>query len=173
MNCWWRVHHSDRCRGDKPFGADLVALNAQRGREHGIADYNTYRQHCNLPRAATFDDLAGQMDAEVIRLLSSVCCVRHGAEMNGTCRISTPCGAFTRLLMTSIYTSPASRNDRQAILRSDRPFCACWPINSRDSRRATASSTRTAVRVPASLWVSSALICSMGKRSSLDLVQNK
>ena len=150
----------------------MVALNAQRGREHGIADYNTFRQYCNLPKAATFDDLAGQMDAEVIRL-SSVCCVRHAAEMNGTCRTSTPCGAFTRLSMTWIYTSPASRNGRQAILRSDRPFCAFWPINSRDSRRATASSTRTAVRVPASLWVSfHADLFHGNKRSSPHLVQN-
>ena len=35
---------------------DLMALNIQRGRDHGLPDYNTARRHYNLPRR-TFDEI--------------------------------------------------------------------------------------------------------------------
>ncbi len=38
-------------------GLDLVALNLQRGRDHGIADYNTMRQDFGLAPVATFDQI--------------------------------------------------------------------------------------------------------------------
>ena len=50
------------CRGNASFGFDLVALNIQRGRDHGISGYNTYREMCGLPKLTTFAQLFGNAD---------------------------------------------------------------------------------------------------------------
>ena len=53
-----------------PFsGLDLVALNLQRARDHGIPGYNNYRAICNLTRAAGFDGLAREVAPPVIERL--------------------------------------------------------------------------------------------------------
>ncbi|XP_045114200.1 chorion peroxidase-like [Portunus trituberculatus] len=44
-------------RGDKQFGMDLVALNLQRGRDHGIGSYLRLREACGLAPVRTFSDL--------------------------------------------------------------------------------------------------------------------
>jgi peroxidase len=44
---------------------DLVSLNVQRGREHGIPDYNTVRAFCGLPKAASFEDLSTEIEQQV------------------------------------------------------------------------------------------------------------
>lgn len=51
-------------------GLDLAAININRGRERGIADYNTLRANLGFPRLDSFDELTD--DAEEASLMASV-----------------------------------------------------------------------------------------------------
>ncbi|KAG1696951.1 Peroxidase [Nymphon striatum] len=46
---------------NEPFGMDLVAINMQRGRDHGLPGYNDYREYCGLGRFYNIDQLTGIM----------------------------------------------------------------------------------------------------------------
>ena len=54
------------------FGMDLVALNIQRGRDHGLPGYNSYGVVCGLPLAETFSDLADVIEQDIIDELEQV-----------------------------------------------------------------------------------------------------
>lgn len=51
---------------DKPtaphYGLDLVSLNVQRGRDHGLPPYPEWREFCGLSKPKTFADMKGMVD---------------------------------------------------------------------------------------------------------------
>lgn len=46
-------------------GFDLAALNIQRGRDMGVADYNTLRQSYGLPAVQSFSDISSDIDVQL------------------------------------------------------------------------------------------------------------
>lgn len=52
-------------QNDLPFGLDLVALNLQRGRDHGLPGYTEWRQVCGLRRPRSWADLEDIMEPDV------------------------------------------------------------------------------------------------------------
>lgn len=55
-----------------PFGMDLAAINIQRGRDHGIPPYTSWRQPCGLSPINSWQDLSKVMRSETIRLLQII-----------------------------------------------------------------------------------------------------
>lgn len=51
---------------------DLVAMNVNRGRDHGIPSYNSIREKCGLRKVTSFQDLRDFIPDDRIRILSSV-----------------------------------------------------------------------------------------------------
>lgn len=48
-------------------GLDLVSLNIQRGRDHGLPGYVHFKEHCGLKKTTSFEDLKGLIEADVLQ----------------------------------------------------------------------------------------------------------
>ena len=46
-------------------GLDLIALNIQRGRDHGLPGYVEFRRLCEVGNSNSFDDLRSNMSPQV------------------------------------------------------------------------------------------------------------
>jgi hypothetical protein len=54
----------------RSYGDDLPAVDIQRGRDHGVARYNDFREACGLPRAKKWEDytdLIAEADVEKLK----------------------------------------------------------------------------------------------------------
>jgi len=60
------ANHLFEERGKPKSGMDLVSLNLQRAREHGIPGYNKYREMCKLKRATRFSDFKEEIKPDII-----------------------------------------------------------------------------------------------------------
>lgn len=60
--------------GTNTMGLDLVAINIQRGRDHGLPDYNTVREGVGLPKRTSFADITPDktVHEELQKVYSSV-----------------------------------------------------------------------------------------------------
>merc|ERR1719474_513410 len=57
---------------DENFGLDLVSLNIQRGRDHGLAPYTSWRQLCDLPAVTSLKELAKMFPAMNVARLQAL-----------------------------------------------------------------------------------------------------
>jgi len=64
------VHNLFRTAGQ--VGMDLIAINLQRGRDHGLPGYTKWREHCGKGAARGFQDLADVMHITTTQLLQRV-----------------------------------------------------------------------------------------------------
>ena len=53
-------------------GLDLVAINVQRGRDHGLPGYNKYREICLGSKAADFSDFTNTISPEKVAILKVI-----------------------------------------------------------------------------------------------------
>ena len=74
------ANHLFEVKGKKFSGIDLVSLNLQRARDHGIPGYNKYREVCGLSKAASFFDFLTEIKPETVEQMRHV--YRHPDDVD-------------------------------------------------------------------------------------------
>ncbi|XP_043512187.1 uncharacterized protein LOC122529801 isoform X2 [Frieseomelitta varia] len=64
-----------------PCGLDLVSLNIQRGRDHGLPGYAKWREYCGLGKVESFSDLEGHLDPQALEDISSLYKSVHDVDL--------------------------------------------------------------------------------------------
>uniref|UniRef100_A0AC35U5Q5 Str_synth domain-containing protein n=1 Tax=Rhabditophanes sp. KR3021 TaxID=114890 RepID=A0AC35U5Q5_9BILA len=59
-------------KGQPLSGFDLIAINIQRARDHGVAGYNKFRVYCGFKKLTKWEDLNADMDQLTIQRMRSV-----------------------------------------------------------------------------------------------------
>ena len=74
---------------DKDFGSDLFARNIQRGRDHGLPGYNSFREICGLSKmtAMGMRDRPDEITGSNWRLLQSV--YKKPQEIEACCSLKS------------------------------------------------------------------------------------
>ncbi|XP_058057184.1 chorion peroxidase isoform X2 [Anopheles bellator] len=62
----------ERLLHNHPCGLDLVSLNIQRGRDHGLPGYLHWRRHCHLTPVDTWDDLERITEPSSFRQMKTI-----------------------------------------------------------------------------------------------------
>jgi peroxidase len=57
---------------NRKFGLDLVSLNIQRGRDHGLQGYNAFRKLCGLRKAKSFEQLSDVIPHKIIQRFKQI-----------------------------------------------------------------------------------------------------
>lgn len=55
-----------------PCGLDLVSLNIQRGRDHGLPPYPDFRKYCHLPAVDTWEEMSLAVDPDSLRRMQEI-----------------------------------------------------------------------------------------------------
>uniref|UniRef100_A0A0N5ABK1 Chorion peroxidase n=1 Tax=Syphacia muris TaxID=451379 RepID=A0A0N5ABK1_9BILA len=64
-------NHLFQKAGNDTSGMDLISVNIQRGRDHGVQPYNAYREFCGLKKAKSFEELSDVMNESSYLALKS------------------------------------------------------------------------------------------------------
>lgn len=56
----------------RPFHFDLISINIQRGRDHGLQGYVKYREFCGLAPIRTWEDMSLFMPVDVVQTFRSI-----------------------------------------------------------------------------------------------------